>query len=114
MLDGISKDRRYQKHVQFVFHLNSTLMASSTSSACPSTKFTARIQIDRLSNLNGKERVEIFFAGLIQNVRDVVEQQDDPGSKYYQRIAGYVKDHSCRTSARVGKRAGELNPSFVH
>ncbi|NBD22967.1 AraC family transcriptional regulator [Paenibacillus glycinis] len=117
MLGGISKDRRYQNMYQFVFHLNSTLMALINELGLSVDEiYGEEYSIDRLSSLNGKERVEIFFSGLIHTIIDVIEaNKTTRASKYYQRIAGYIKDHYMQdiTLESVSEQVN-LSPTYIN
>ncbi|MFC4808654.1 AraC family transcriptional regulator [Paenibacillus sp. GCM10023250] len=117
MLGGISKERRYQNMYQFVFHLNSTFMALINELGLSVDEiYGEEYSIDRLSNLNNKERVEIFFAGLIQTIVDVIEaNKATRANKYYQRIMACIKDHYMKdiTLESVSAQVN-LSPTYIN
>ncbi|RED52748.1 AraC family transcriptional regulator [Cohnella lupini] len=117
MLGGISKDQSYRNMYQFVFHLNSTFMALINELGFSINEiYGEEYSIERLSNLNSMERVEIFFTDLIRRIVDVIEANKATRmSKYYHRIASYIKDSFMKeiTLESVSEQVN-LSPTYIN
>ncbi|MCM3626275.1 AraC family transcriptional regulator [Paenibacillus glycanilyticus] len=117
MLGSISKDRRYQNMYQFVFHLNSTIMVLINELGLSVDEiYGEEYSIEQLSNMNSKERVDIFFSVLIQTIVDVIEvNKSTRTNKYYQRITSYINDHYMQeiTLESVSEQVN-LSPTYIN